>query len=65
MVQEAKDKQPERTYQLDVIFSLHCFSRKRLKSEAVDENLLYSDDRETRIFCFDRHELSKKTARDN
>lgn len=61
-VQQAKGKNPERLYKVDVEFSSHCFT-KGLKQDTLanhPEDLHYSDDRETRIFCFDRHELSKR-----
>ncbi len=59
LIQEAKNNKPERKYYFDVIFSIHCFSRKKLDDEIVEEGLLYSDSRETRIFSFERYNLSK------
>ncbi len=56
--QSAKDGKPERCYNVDVIFSLHCFTREPGVNEAPAANLLYSDDRETRVFDFRRYALS-------
>lgn len=58
--QPAKGDRPARTYTVDVIFSLHCFTRAALDEEEVDTALLYSDDREMRVFDFQRYELSKQ-----
>ncbi len=52
-------KRPERTYKFHVSFSIHCFSRDPLPSEAVDADLLYHGGKESRVFCFDRHEYSE------
>lgn len=60
VIWEARSGQPERNYFLNVIFSLHCFSRKKFDGETVEKKLLYSDARETRVFCFNRYEWSKK-----
>ncbi|MCF6235081.1 MAG: hypothetical protein L3J70_01685 [Gammaproteobacteria bacterium] len=60
VVQEAKGHNPEKRYSLEVIFSLHCFSRKQLNGEVIEKEHLYSDNRETRVFCFERYEWSKK-----
>jgi hypothetical protein len=57
--QPAKGNKPARTYTVDVIFSLHCFTRSLLDGEDVDKGLLYADDREKRVFDFQRYELSK------
>jgi hypothetical protein len=58
-VQPAKDGKPARTYIVDVIFSLHCFTRRIGEDETPDQSLLYADSREARIFDFLRYELSK------
>lgn len=58
LVVPEKDGKPEQRYPLNVIFSLHCFSRSPRPGEAVPPELAYSDNRETRIFCPDRHALS-------
>lgn len=56
----AKDK-PARDYRVQVIYGLHCFTRKQKDSEpAPDAALMYADSRETRIFDFVRYELSKQ-----
>lgn len=60
VTQEAKEKKPERIYVFDVNFSIHCFTREKGADESIDQSLLYSDSRETRVFCFDRYELSKR-----
>lgn len=54
-----KDK-PERRYVLNVIFSLHCFTRGRREGEEIPPDLAYGDNRETRIFDVDRHRLSRQ-----
>lgn len=58
--QPAKGDKPTRHYTVDVIFSLHCFTRAVLDDEAIDAALLYGDDRETQIVDFQRYELSKR-----
>lgn len=57
-VQPEKGEQPERRYAVQLIFGLHCFTRSRDPGETVDPALLYSDTRETRVFCPRRHLLS-------
>jgi len=59
ITQEAKNNKPEKIYYLDVTFSIHCFSRKKIRNETIENELLYKDSRESRIFCFDRYKLSK------
>lgn len=49
---------PEQTYLINVIFSLHCFTRGPKQGEAISPDLAYRDSRETRIFDFDRYEQS-------
>jgi len=44
---------------VEVIFSLHCFTHK-LPLGTYDRDLTYSDARETRLFDFERYELSKR-----
>ena len=57
VVQPAQNEKPELRYSVDVLFSLHCFTRS---SEAGDgAELAYSDNRETRTFCFERHKYSQ------
>jgi hypothetical protein len=58
--QPAKCDKPALTYTVEVSFSLHCFTRGNREGEQPDPELLYSDSRETRIFDFQRHELSKQ-----
>jgi hypothetical protein len=58
--QSAIGDKPARVYTVDVIFSLHCFTRGLFDDEAVDTALLYCDRRETRVFDFQRYELSKQ-----
>jgi hypothetical protein len=55
--QAAKGDNPARIYTVDVIFSLHCFTRSLLDDEVADTALFYADDRETRCFDFRRYEL--------
>ncbi|MBN9657411.1 MAG: hypothetical protein J0H49_04495 [Acidobacteria bacterium] len=56
--QEAKDGKPARCYTVDVVFSMHCFTRGIKTDESADPDLCYRDDRETRLFDFQRYELS-------
>jgi hypothetical protein len=51
-------EKPEKKYIFDVCFSLHCFTYK-IKDDS-ETTLFYKDSRETRVFCFERYELSKK-----
>ena len=55
--QPAKGLRPPNTYRVDILYSLHCFSRD-IGNDPVDSDLCYSDDRETRHFDFKRYELS-------
>lgn len=57
---EAGEKRPERTYKFHISFSMHCFTRKPKDNEEVDESLWYAGSKETRVFCFDRYELSSQ-----
>lgn len=59
VVPAAKDK-PERRYVLNVIFSLHCFTRGCREGEDIAPNLAYGDNRETRIFDVERYRLSRQ-----
>jgi hypothetical protein len=52
------DKRPERTYRLYVTFSSHCFTRNPQPGEQIAEDLLFHTKKESRVFCFDRHEYS-------
>ncbi len=56
----AKDKRPERTYNLMVQFSLHTFTRSIELGETVDPAIIYPDDKEKRAFDFLRYALSKQ-----
>ena len=56
LIQPAKGRDPERTYNFNVDFSIHCFT-KAVK-EGDSPALEYSDNRESRTFCFDRYRLS-------
>jgi hypothetical protein len=58
--QPAEDGKPAIQYPVEVSFSLHCFTRGIEESERPDRTLLYSDSRETRVFDFQRYELSKQ-----
>lgn len=58
-----KGDRPEKRYRFVIEFGLHCFTRglnthKGEKLHHVKSDLLYSDSRETRIFCFKRYSLS-------
>lgn len=58
--QLAKGENPERVYEIDVEFSLHCFTSGLKPGEAVDPTLRYCDSRECRHFDVLRYELSKQ-----
>lgn len=58
-VQAAKGDLPERRYQVQLIYGLHCFTRSPAPGEAIDPTWQYSDSREARIFCPRRYEFSK------
>lgn len=58
--QAAQAGKPQRIYSVQVIFSLHCFTRAALKTEDLQGPLRYADSRETRIFDFARYEQSKR-----
>jgi hypothetical protein len=55
----ADEKKPAAVFNVDVIFGLHCFSRE-IPAGAYDRKLIYSDARESRLFDFERYELSKR-----
>ncbi len=57
--QAATGGKPEREYRVDVIFSLHCFTRGIKDGETPEAGLLYRDSRECRIFDFRSYALSK------
>lgn len=57
-MQPAKGTNPPRAYTVEISFSMHCFTRGS-EGEIPDPALLYSDSRETRIFDFDRYNLSQ------
>ena len=46
----AKDGKPPQVYPIDVLFSLHCFTRGIRAGEKAPAELAYSDSRETRLF---------------
>ncbi len=56
--QEAKPGKLARAYLVEVIFSLHCFTRGVRHGEIPDRALCYSDGRETRVFDMQRYHLS-------
>jgi len=58
-LQPAKGTNPPRGYKVQVTYSLHCFTRAGV-GEIPDGELLYSDSRETRIFDFERYNLSRQ-----
>ena len=57
-VHEAQGGKPEARYNVNLTYGLHCFTHKEEENEKPDEALLYSDDRETRVFDFNRWHLS-------
>lgn len=59
--QAATQDKPAREYRVQVIYSLHCFTRGQKPGEpAPDPALWYADAREKRIFDFHRYALSKQ-----
>lgn len=56
--QQATVNKPESIFNVQLCFSLHCFTKDGLLSSSSPLN--YSDAKETRTFNFDRYELSKK-----
>ena len=50
-----KDGKPEQRYGIDVIFSLHCFSRGIRAGEAYLADWAYADSREVRLFDEQRY----------
>ena len=62
-MQPAQGVNPEKRYPFVVEFLLHCFTHgpNTQKGETLanyPSELYYEDSRETRVFCFRRHELS-------
>jgi hypothetical protein len=57
--QPSKTDKPATQYRVKVSFSMHCFTRGLKEGERPDRTMLYSDTRETRVFDFQRYELSK------
>ena len=56
----AENDKAAEIYNVDVIFTLHCFSRELKPGEGCDNSLMYSDGYESRVFDFRRYELSKR-----
>ena len=56
----ATAKLPAVTFNVNVSFSLHCFTHRIEPGSRHDRLLEYSDPRETRCFNFERYELSKR-----
>lgn len=59
-VRPAKGDLPERVFEVQIMFSLHCFTRGVQPGDDLGGPLAYSDNRETRIFDFERYERSKQ-----
>jgi hypothetical protein len=55
----AQEKKPAVVFNVDVIFGLHCFSRE-IPTDTYNHALVYSDARESRLFDFERYDLSKQ-----
>ena len=58
--QAAQGEKAARSYQVQVIFSLHCFTHDAVGAEVLKGPLGYADSRETRIFDFIRYEQSRQ-----
>ena len=56
----AANKRPERTYWIDVRFSMHTFTRGIDEGETLDPALSYRDSREERVFDFVRYAFSSQ-----
>ena len=52
----AKGDLPEKNYRVQIIYSLHCFTRGMKDTDCA--TLKYSDSKEDRTFCFDRYDYS-------
>lgn len=59
----AAKKRLARSYNIQVIFGLHTFTRGPIKDEDLDSSpLLYEENGEKRLFDLERYELSKSLA---
>ncbi|WP_454762501.1 hypothetical protein [Cupriavidus campinensis] len=58
--QPALGQLPERVFDVQLVFGLHCFTRQTKQGEACNNALHYGDARETRIFCGRRYQLSRE-----
>ena len=56
LLQPAKSSAPERIYNFNVTFSIHCFTKAAKEGDSAALN--YNDNRESRTFCFERYRLS-------
>lgn len=56
--QPAKDGKPSKSYQVEVQFSSHCFTRGQKVGEITSPDVCYREEGETRIFDTARYELS-------
>nr|VFJ54339.1 MAG: hypothetical protein BECKFW1821A_GA0114235_104713 [Candidatus Kentron sp. FW] len=54
----ANGERPGYSYKFQVRFSLHCFTREPSPEQRITKDLLYRGPKETRVFCFERYELS-------
>lgn len=59
-IHEAQGLKPEVRYDVKVTYSLHCFTQEAAVGENPDKALFYSDNRETRVFDFNRWRLSQE-----
>lgn len=58
--QAASGDKPERIYEVEVEYGLHCFTKGVESYDKIIPSLRYSDSRESRNFDVIRYELSKK-----
>ena len=58
--QAVQGDKPSIVYQVDVTFSLHCFTRSVPKTGGYDRSLLYASSLEQRLFDASRYEYSKR-----
>lgn len=54
----AQPGKPQQVYRVNVIFGMHCFTRKPVPGETYSADLEYEHEGESRVFCSERHALS-------
>jgi hypothetical protein len=59
-IQPGTDTVAAKVYNVNVIYTQHCFTRDIPRSGAYDQTLAHKDGKEVRLFDVDRWELSKR-----